>query len=182
MGDEVLKETADIISEKERGLAKMVGDFAKLRQQFNEYQAVAEMARKEQQQEMVAMGESFSARVEELEQLVETMRFTEREELCARIETWKDAYKRVCLDRDEIEEDLRGQVQTKDGQIFTMAEDNNLVNDAKLSERIDWVTKVDEAESRAIAMKGVMEATVREKDARIRQLEHLLARTIAEAQ
>ena len=39
------------------------------------------MARKEKEQEMVAMGESFAARVDELEQMVESMRFTEREEL-----------------------------------------------------------------------------------------------------
>ncbi|CAE7235043.1 unnamed protein product [Symbiodinium sp. CCMP2592] len=93
-----MKETADLILQKEQGIAEMVGDYAKLQASF----------RKEVEQK---------ARIEQLEQLVEAMRFTDREELVNTIDVWKRAYERICIARDEMEEDFESQLVMKDKQL-----------------------------------------------------------------
>merc|ERR1712226_499697 len=49
--DHTLKETSDILAEKERGVAKMVGDYAKLKAQFNDAREVHDMVLKEKDME-----------------------------------------------------------------------------------------------------------------------------------
>lgn len=50
------------------------------------------------------------ARITQLEQLVEAMRFTDREELVDTIDVWKRAYERICIARDEMEAPIEGSI------------------------------------------------------------------------
>lgn len=67
---------------------------------------------------------SFQARIDQLEQLVEAMRFTDREELIDTIDVWKRAYERICIARDELDEDFQAQNLLRDKQLRKMALDN----------------------------------------------------------
>ena len=51
------------------------------------------------------------ARITQLEQLVEAMRFTDREELVDTIDVWKRAYERICIARDEMEAPVEGSIE-----------------------------------------------------------------------
>ncbi|CAE7193486.1 unnamed protein product, partial [Symbiodinium pilosum] len=68
-------------------------------------------------EEKRAIVASFQARIEQLEQLVEAMRFTDRDELVNTIDVWKRAYERICIARDEMEEDFQSQLVMKDKQL-----------------------------------------------------------------
>eukprot|EP00913_Durusdinium_trenchii_P014197 g13323.t1 len=102
----------------------MVGDYAKLQAQFRNEVEQKERITIELTEEKRAIVASFQARIEQLEQLLEAMRFTDREELVDTIDVWKRAYERVCIARDEMEEEYQGQLVTKDKQLRKMALDN----------------------------------------------------------
>eukprot|EP00929_Paragymnodinium_shiwhaense_P003046 TRINITY_DN103449_c0_g1_i1.p1 TRINITY_DN103449_c0_g1~~TRINITY_DN103449_c0_g1_i1.p1 ORF type:complete len:1094 (-),score=412.40 TRINITY_DN103449_c0_g1_i1:73-3354(-) len=127
--DGVMKETADILAEKERGIAEMVKDYSKLQNKYREQQELMQQVIKEKDAEQVAIVESFQDRIDALEQLAESMRFTERQELLDKISTWKRAYERIVLERDDIEETLTERVQLRDEQVIKMAEENNEIRD-----------------------------------------------------
>eukprot|EP00434_Breviolum_minutum_P034796 symbB.v1.2.030801.t1/scaffold3509.1/size56090/4 len=134
-----MKETADLILQKEQGIAEMVGDYAKLQAQFRNEVEQKERITIELTEEKRAIVASFQARIQQLEQLVEAMRFTDREELVDTIDVWKRAYERICIARDEIEEEYQAQLVTKDKQLRKMALDN-----AEEMER--WLERVQEVE------------------------------------
>jgi len=73
--------------------------------------------------EQVHLAESFQGRVEQLEQLVEALRFTDRQSLVDKIDVWKCAYERAAIARDDQEEEYKELVDTKDQQIGAVAEE-----------------------------------------------------------
>eukprot|EP00933_Yihiella_yeosuensis_P058768 TRINITY_DN5945_c1_g1_i1.p1 TRINITY_DN5945_c1_g1~~TRINITY_DN5945_c1_g1_i1.p1 ORF type:complete len:1108 (+),score=356.04 TRINITY_DN5945_c1_g1_i1:108-3431(+) len=120
-----MKETADLIMQKERGIAEMVGDYAKLEAKFRSVEEAKEKILQSLQSEKRGIVNSFKDRILQLEQLVEAMRFTDREELLDTIDTWKRAYERIILARDELEENFLEQMLMKDRQLRRMAEYNS---------------------------------------------------------
>jgi len=120
-----LKETADLIRQKELGIAEMAGDQAKLQAELRRTIEHKERITAELLEEKRSLAASFQARIEQLEQLVEAMRFTDREELLDTIDIWKRAYERICIARDEMEEEYQGLILTKDKQLRKMALDNS---------------------------------------------------------
>jgi len=146
--DGVMKETCDILAEKERGIAEMVGDYAKLQNKFRELGELMERLLKEADAEKIEIVNSFQLRIDQLEQLVESMRFTDRQELVDKIETWKKAYERVCIQRDDIEDELTELVDIKEVQVQKMAEENNDVRDKQFAERVNWMQEVEDVETR----------------------------------
>jgi len=120
-----MKETADILSQKERGIAEMVGDYAKLETIYRKECEVKEKITAELMEEKRNIVSSFQSRLEQLEQLVEAMRFTDREDLLDNIDVWKRAYERICIQRDESEEEFQGLIVMKDKQLRRMAIDNS---------------------------------------------------------
>ncbi|CAE8660233.1 unnamed protein product [Polarella glacialis] len=120
-----MKETADILSQKERGIAEMVGDYAKLETIYRKECEVKEKITAELMEEKRNIVSSFQSRLEQLEQLVEAMRFTDREDLLDNIDVWKRAYERICIQRDDSEEEFQGLIVMKDKQLRRMAIDNS---------------------------------------------------------
>lgn len=137
-----MKETADLILQKEQGIAEMVGDYAKLQASFRKEVEQKERITIELTEEKRAIVASFSARIEQLEQLVEAMRFTDREELVNTIDVWKRAYERICIARDEMEEDFESQLVMKDKQLRKMALDSAEEREAVKKEIESWKEKV----------------------------------------
>eukprot|EP00439_Symbiodinium_sp_Y106_P045410 s1837_g5.t1 len=137
-----MKETADLILQKEQGIAEMVGDYAKLQASFRKEVEQKERITIELTEEKRAIVASFSARIEQLEQLVEAMRFTDREELVNTIDVWKRAYERICIARDEMEEDFESQLVMKDKQLRKMALDSAEDREAVKKEIESWKEKV----------------------------------------
>mmetsp|Transcript_23593 Transcript_23593/g.54844 ORF Transcript_23593/g.54844 Transcript_23593/m.54844 type:complete len:1073 (+) Transcript_23593:54-3272(+) len=142
-----MKETADLILQKEQGIAEMVGDYAKLQASFRKEVEQKERITIELTEEKRAIVASFQARIEQLEQLVEAMRFTDRDELVDTIDVWKRAYERICLARDEMEEDYQNQLVMKDKQLRKMALDNSEERDNVQKEIAKWIEKVEEVEA-----------------------------------
>eukprot|EP00437_Effrenium_voratum_P004168 CAMPEP_0181424488 /NCGR_PEP_ID=MMETSP1110-20121109/14672_1 /TAXON_ID=174948 /ORGANISM="Symbiodinium sp., Strain CCMP421" /LENGTH=1062 /DNA_ID=CAMNT_0023547651 /DNA_START=106 /DNA_END=3294 /DNA_ORIENTATION=- len=141
-----MKETADLILQKEQGIAEMVGDYAKLQAQFRNEVEQKERITIEMTEEKRAIVASFQARIEQLEQLVEAMRFTDREELVDTIDVWKRAYARICIARDEMEEEYQAQLFTKDKQLRKMALDNSEERENVQKEIAKWLEKVQQVE------------------------------------
>mmetsp|Transcript_1124 Transcript_1124/g.3109 ORF Transcript_1124/g.3109 Transcript_1124/m.3109 type:complete len:1078 (-) Transcript_1124:268-3501(-) len=119
-----MKETAALINRKEMGMAKLVGENAKLETLLREEKDLKERLVKELTQEKKDMVASFQARVDQLEQLVESMRFTDRQELLDKIYVWKRAYERICIERDDIEDENKSLIDVKDMQLKQMAIEN----------------------------------------------------------
>jgi len=137
-----LKETADLIRQKELGIAEMAGDQAKLQAELRKTEEAKERIQADLLGEKRALAASFQARIEQLEQLVEAMRFTDREELMDTIDVWKRAYERVCIARDEMEEEYQGLILTKDKQLRKMALDNSEERAKVDAEIIKWQEKI----------------------------------------
>jgi len=123
--DQLMKETADMIAEKERGIAEMAGDFTKLENKWRDEQTLRERLLKQKDAERLALAESFQARVEQLEQIMEAMRFNDRQALLDKIKLWKKNYERVCVERDEVEDHYKDLMETKEKQLFGMIDENN---------------------------------------------------------
>ncbi|CAE7610154.1 unnamed protein product [Symbiodinium natans] len=141
-----MKETADLILQKEQGIAEMVGDYAKLQASFRKEVEQKERITTELTEEKRAIVASFSARIEQLEQLVEAMRFTDRDELVDTIDVWKRAYARICIARDEMEEDFENQLVMKDKQLRKMALDSSEEREQVKKEIEGWREKVIQVE------------------------------------
>lgn len=143
-----MKETADLIAEKERGIAEMVGDMAKLQNRLREEQELRDRLVKELQEEKKDIVESFQQRIEQLEQLVESMRFTDRQELIDKIAVWKNAYARVCNERDELEDYYVEQVDLGQQQVKKMVEENTEIAEKVQDEKIKAQMEADAIEER----------------------------------
>jgi len=123
--DNLMKETADLIAEKERGMAEMAGDMAKLENRYRDEQILRARLIKQKDVERAALADSFQARVEQLEQLMEAMRFNDRQELLDTIQLWKNNYSRVCTEREEIEENYKSLMERKEQQLQAMLQEND---------------------------------------------------------
>jgi hypothetical protein len=121
--DMVTKETADILADKDKAMSELVGEnvnlSSKLQASIDEREAMI----REMKSEMVQQGESFQARMEQLEQLAEAMRFTDRQLLIDKIDVWKRAYERVAISRDDQEEEFKETIDIKDKQLGKIAEE-----------------------------------------------------------
>lgn len=123
--DQLMKETADMIAEKERGIAEMAGDYTKLENKWRDEQVLRARLLKQKDAERLALAESFQARVEQLEQIMEAMRFNDRQELLDKIKLWKKNYERVCVERDEVEDHYKSLMETKEMQLQKMLIEND---------------------------------------------------------
>merc|ERR1719335_1046914 len=123
--DQIMKETADLIAEKERGIAEMAGDYVKLENKYRDEQTLRGRLLKQKDAERLALAESFQARVEQLEQIMEAMRFNDRQELLDKIKLWKKNYERVCNERDELEDHYKNIVERKESQLQNMLIEND---------------------------------------------------------
>jgi hypothetical protein len=119
------KDCADILMEKERGIAEMAGDMVKLENKYRDEQVLRVRLLKQKDAERSALAESFQARVEQLEQLMEAMRFNDRDELLGKIKLWKSNYQRVCVERDDIEDHYKSLVERKEQQLQGMLVEND---------------------------------------------------------
>jgi chromosome segregation ATPase len=138
--DQLMKETADLIAEKERGIAEMAGDFVKLENKYRDEQTLRGRLLKQKDAERLALAESFQARVEQLEQIMEAMRFNDRQELLDKIKLWKKNYERVCNERDELEDHYKNIVERKESQLQNML----IENDEERQKRKEVIEKHEE--------------------------------------
>mmetsp|Transcript_74209 Transcript_74209/g.147032 ORF Transcript_74209/g.147032 Transcript_74209/m.147032 type:complete len:1075 (-) Transcript_74209:27-3251(-) len=116
-----MKKTADLIHRKEMGMGELVGQNSKLETQLRQERELKETLVKELTEEKKDLVASFQMRVDQLEQLVESMRFTDRQELVDKIAVWKRAYERICIERDDLEDEWRQVVDVKDLQLKNIA-------------------------------------------------------------
>jgi len=121
--DVVTKETADVLVDKDAAMAELVGENVNLQKKLQASIEEREMMVKELKAEQLTLAESFQDRVQQLEQLVEAMRFTDRQALVDKIDVWKRAYERVAIARDDLEEHYKELVDTKDKQLGKVAEE-----------------------------------------------------------
>merc|ERR1712203_301088 len=143
-----MKETADLIAEKERGIAEMIGDMAKLQTRLREDQELRDRLVKELQEEKKDIVESFQTRIEQLEQLVEFLRFNDRQELVNKIAVWKAAYARVSNQRDELEDYYIEQVDLGRLQVKNMIQENTEIAEKVQDEKIKAQMEADEIEEK----------------------------------
>lgn len=122
--DMQMKEMADLLQEKEKGIQKMVGDIAQLEVMLQKQAELKDIMAKEMTDEKREMVQSFGAKLEQMEQIIESMRFTDREELVAKSDAWRVAYERVCLQRDEYEDKYSGMLDVKDTQLRKLAQEH----------------------------------------------------------
>jgi len=121
--DMVTKETADVLVGKDAAMAELVGENVNLQKQLQAAHEEREAVIRELKGEQISLAESFQDRVVQLEQLVEAMRFTDRQALVDKIDVWKRAYERCAIARDDQEEEYKALVDTKDLQIGAVAEE-----------------------------------------------------------
>merc|ERR1712032_682017 len=98
--------------------------------------------------EKFAIVASFEGRIRELEQQIEAMRFTDRQELVDTIDIWKRAYERACVERDEMEDSYKELLDTKDYQVMKMAEEYAEVKEEVRQEEIRGQIALEECEER----------------------------------
>lgn len=146
--DMLIKETADLIAEKERGMAEIIGDMAKLQAQLRHEIELRERLVKDMTAEKVAIAASFEGRIRELEQQVEAMRFTDRQELLDTIDVWKRAYVRVCVERDELEDHYKALLDVKDLQVQKMGQEYAELNEQKSQETLKGQLAVEELDAK----------------------------------
>jgi len=135
--DQLMKETADVIAEKERGIAEMAGDFVKLENKYRDEQTLRARLLKQKDAERLALAESFQARVEQLEQIMEAMRFNDRPQLMDKIKLWKKNYERVCCERDEVEDHYKELLEVKEAQLQNMMEENSIEREKTATAHLD---------------------------------------------
>lgn len=144
-----MKETADLIRRKELGMSKLVGENAKLGTELREERELKERLVKELTQEKKDIVASFQARIEQLEQLVESMRFTDRQDLLDKIAVWKRAYERICIERDDIEDEYSQLIDVKDLQLKNMAVENIEARALVQDEKVRGQEALDEADHKS---------------------------------
>jgi len=121
--DMVTKETADVLEGKDRAMTELVGENVNLQKELQAAQEEREATIKELKGEQVSLAESFQDRVVQLEQLVEALRFGDRQKLVDKIDVWKRAYERCAIARDDQEDEYKLLLDTKDQQIGAVAEE-----------------------------------------------------------
>jgi len=146
--DILVKETADIIAEKERGIAEMVGDMAKLESRLRAEIELKERLVREMTVEKFAIVSSFEGRIRQLEQQVEAMKFTDRQELLDTIDVWKRAYERACIERDDIEDHYKELLDLKDKQVQKMAEEYAEIKEKVALETLKGQLALEKSEER----------------------------------
>merc|ERR1719487_561471 len=139
--DQLMKETADLIAEKERGIAEMAGDYVKLENKYRDEQTLRGRLLKQKDAERLALAESFQARVEQLEQIMEAMRFNDRQDLLDKIKLWKKNYERVCNERDEVEDHYKALVERKETQLQGMLVENDQERQKTADAHTEWGEK-----------------------------------------
>mmetsp|Transcript_52839 Transcript_52839/g.92787 ORF Transcript_52839/g.92787 Transcript_52839/m.92787 type:complete len:1086 (+) Transcript_52839:134-3391(+) len=180
--DQLMKETADLIAEKERGISEMAGDAVKLENKYREECLLRERLIRQKDAERLALAESFQARVDQLEQLMEAMRFNDREELIDRIALWKKNYERVCNERDDIEEHYKAVVDLKEKQLQGMLGENAELR-SKMQQDAQFAADKLELTIKQWKSKELLQIQEKEKIARrITELEIELAKALREAQ
>lgn len=168
--DILVKETADIIAEKERGIAEMVGDMAKLENRLRAETELRERLVREITAEKMAIVASFEGRIRQLEQQVMAMRFTDREELLDTIDVWKRAYERVCLERDELEDYYKDLLDLKDRQVIKMAQEYAELQDRITFEQLKGQQSLEECEDKWKKMQAKWGIQEMELQKQIKQL------------
>merc|ERR1740127_123284 len=88
-------------------MAELVGENVNLQKQLQAAYEEREATIRELKGEQISLAESFQDRVVQLEQLVEAMRFTDRQALVDKIDVWKRAYERAAIARDDQEEQYK---------------------------------------------------------------------------
>jgi chromosome segregation ATPase len=179
--DGVMKETADILAEKERGIAEMVGDYSKLKNKYRDLEELMEQKDKENTAETISIVESFQDRIDSLEQLCESMRFTDRQDLVDKIETWKRAYERVCIQRDDIEEELKEIIEIKETQVARMAEENNEVRDEATAAALRATEEYQDILDKMAKQKMLDKEELRAAERRYRELQESSAKATKDA-
>jgi len=146
--DILLKETADLIAEKERGMAELVGDMAKLEARLRAEIELKERLVKEMTLEKRVVVASFEGRIRALEQQIEAMRFTDRQDLLDTIDVWKRAYERACIERDDIEDHYKELLDLKDRQVQKMAVEYAEVKEEVAAETLKGQQALEECEAK----------------------------------
>lgn len=172
--DQVMRETADIILEKERGMAEMIGENAKLQTALRHEIELRDQLVQEHKAEKAAMVRSQEERIAALEQLVESLRFTDRQELVDKIEVWKKAYERAILSRDDAEDEYQQVIDVNAKQLRSMAQDyadaQVKIHEVKLEGEI----KLDELDEEWKKKEVVWTEDRKDLDKKILELENLL--------
>lgn len=161
-------------------MAEMVGDMAKLEAKLRHEIELKERLVKEMTAEKFAIVASFEGRIRQLEQQVEAMRFTDRQELVDTIDIWKRAYERACIERDELEDSYKELLDIKDKQVQKMAEEYAEVK-AEVQKEIDkGLEMLEECEERwkKLQAKWGIEKSDLEKE--IKRLMEEIAKVIRE--
>jgi len=183
--DGQMKETADILTEKERGIAEMVGDYAKLQALFRSEVDLKEKLLAEKDLERQEMRNAFLARISQLEQLVEAMRYTDRQDLVDKIQRLKQSLSRKNVELEELEEHYEELLKIKDEQIKDLVKDLDAVrvevDQAKLDGE-DEARKVKEAwqlmHTKALIEKEEAEKKLNKSLADVEKLEQELAKAV----
>ena len=59
----------------------------------------------------------ITSRIAQLQQVMEALRYTDREELVKNINTWKAAWERRGVERDDLEERMQALLEKKEQQV-----------------------------------------------------------------
>mmetsp|Transcript_65262 Transcript_65262/g.155923 ORF Transcript_65262/g.155923 Transcript_65262/m.155923 type:complete len:1082 (-) Transcript_65262:108-3353(-) len=181
--DGQMKETADILTEKERGIAEMVGDYAKLQALFRSEVDLKEKLLAEKDMERQEMKNAFQARIAQLEQLVEAMRYTDREDLVEKIAKLKQGMSRKNVEMEELEEHYEELLKIKDVQIKDLVKDLDAVRVEVDQAKLDGEGAVQKVKdmwqlmhTKALIEKGEAEEKLKQSLDEVERLERELAK------
>eukprot|EP00746_Dinoflagellata_sp_MGD_P072417 gnl/MRDRNA2_/MRDRNA2_29394_c0_seq1.p1 gnl/MRDRNA2_/MRDRNA2_29394_c0~~gnl/MRDRNA2_/MRDRNA2_29394_c0_seq1.p1 ORF type:complete len:1088 (-),score=435.29 gnl/MRDRNA2_/MRDRNA2_29394_c0_seq1:56-3319(-) len=144
--DEVRKECADLISVKEKAMAELAGEAAALEQKLEKQKELQEQLIKEKDLERAAQQRIWQARVAQLEQQVEAMRFTDREELIGQITKWKRLFEVKVQEKEDVDEQCTELLTIKDVQLQKMVQENTDMRDEIKKKELEWEEQKEEIE------------------------------------
>lgn len=144
-----LQECADVLHQKENSLGELAGNYAALETKLKEELELRPLLLAEKDSERRALHIEYQGRVTQLEQLVESMRYTDRDEIVAKVESWKNNYNRVVQERDDMEEAYKGMLAIKEAQCRDVFMENQELMDKIEEVRMAGELLLDEERERA---------------------------------
>merc|ERR1719386_221789 len=104
-------------------MAELAGEAAALEQKLEKEKELQVQLIKEKDLERAAQQRIWMGRVAQLEQQVEAMRFTDRDELLAQITKWKRLFEVKVQEKEDVDEKCQEELSIKDLQLQGMIQE-----------------------------------------------------------
>jgi len=139
---------------KEKAMAELAGEAAALEQKLEKEKALQVQLIKEKDLERAAQQRIWMGRVAQLEQQVEAMRFTDRDELLAQITKWKRLFEVKVQEKEDVDEKCQEELSIKDLQLQGMIQENTDMRDEIKKKELEFVEEKEVLEKKHKTMES----------------------------